>query len=62
MGAPTCICTSNSLIGASDSLIGDSGRPTGETAELEGTYPAFPLGTVVRQECPAACVVHQIMH
>jgi hypothetical protein len=30
MGAPTRICTS-------DSPIGDSGRPTGETAEPEGT-------------------------
>jgi hypothetical protein len=34
MGAPTRIRTS-------DSLIGDSGRPTGETAEPEGTDPCL---------------------
>jgi hypothetical protein len=36
MGAPTRIRTSDSLIRVSDSLIGDSGRPTRETAKLEG--------------------------
>ena len=35
MGAPTRIRTS-------DSLIGVSGWPTGETAKLEGTAPTAP--------------------